>query len=456
MRFGPRNAYYLRISANTVLPLYLYLDERHVDWMSERVLQHVLEDLRPRILPKLKEEADAHLGPGGPVNAKRGSVDVYRGDTYQFGYFLRNTDPHAVLIKARQFVAKPDPPKEKAPSGSSPQKRKQRQKDDVALSSKKRKAKGKQKATKETEEEEEAISISSDEGGAVLESRSTSIGLRRSTRARKLVAGGYQEQDEERNDTDALETGDVNADIETTGPDVDVAMRATQPVDSASLDDRILLVMQDMGDVPQVAVKHEDEEPELSEPRSMGVPLPEDSQEHIVGEVSASGPDLDPTLEEEKEDKSKLSLQLNYQGFNIHGRCLCIIVEPYPPIRSVSRAPSLAPIGLVAPSAPRAPSIAPADFVPSGSTLRARTPLFLPEYDRERSVTPFPRHRNLPPVPLFNEGALEGDSDSDDGGMLEFSQILKSVGKNQAVTVEDDDEIDGAVFFGDADETREL
>jgi len=25
----------------------LYLDERHVDWMSDRILQHVLVDLRP-------------------------------------------------------------------------------------------------------------------------------------------------------------------------------------------------------------------------------------------------------------------------------------------------------------------------------------------------------------------------------------------------------------------------
>ena len=67
MKFNTRNAYYLRVSENTILPLYvslppalrsegsysksvvlqLYLDEQHVDWMSERVLQHVLADLRP-------------------------------------------------------------------------------------------------------------------------------------------------------------------------------------------------------------------------------------------------------------------------------------------------------------------------------------------------------------------------------------------------------------------------
>jgi hypothetical protein len=66
MSFRPRNAYYLRISADLVLPLYvgarlilvvrtptdfltrqLYLDERHIGWMSDLVLQHVLADLRP-------------------------------------------------------------------------------------------------------------------------------------------------------------------------------------------------------------------------------------------------------------------------------------------------------------------------------------------------------------------------------------------------------------------------
>jgi hypothetical protein len=64
MPFRARNPYYLRISKNNVLPLYvsstnvngvhaihsykLYLDDRHLDWMSDRVLQHVLEDLRPK------------------------------------------------------------------------------------------------------------------------------------------------------------------------------------------------------------------------------------------------------------------------------------------------------------------------------------------------------------------------------------------------------------------------
>ena len=68
-----------------------------------------------RIPNKLTAEADAHLGPGGPANAKKGTLDVHRGggsprqytrehthilpDTYQFGYFLRNTDPHVLVVK---------------------------------------------------------------------------------------------------------------------------------------------------------------------------------------------------------------------------------------------------------------------------------------------------------------------------------------------------------------------
>lgn len=65
MAFHTRNAYYLRVSSNNVLPLYvsdsmddqqnatlmahaqLYLDERHLEWMSDKVLQHVLADIRP-------------------------------------------------------------------------------------------------------------------------------------------------------------------------------------------------------------------------------------------------------------------------------------------------------------------------------------------------------------------------------------------------------------------------
>jgi hypothetical protein len=133
MPFRARNPYYLRISQKSVLPLYVFLDERHIDWMSDRVLQYVLADLRPLIIPKLKAEADAHLGPGGPPNAKKGTVDVHRGEFYQFCFFFRKTEPHSVLIKTRTFVAalpqsKVMPPPPSNPPSSRPCKGKSKRK----------------------------------------------------------------------------------------------------------------------------------------------------------------------------------------------------------------------------------------------------------------------------------------------------------------------------------------
>jgi len=34
MRFSTRNAFYLRASDRRIVPLFLYLDERHVSWPS--------------------------------------------------------------------------------------------------------------------------------------------------------------------------------------------------------------------------------------------------------------------------------------------------------------------------------------------------------------------------------------------------------------------------------------
>ncbi|KAH9006949.1 hypothetical protein EDB86DRAFT_28839 [Lactarius hatsudake] len=125
MPFLPRNSYYLRVSSSSVLPFYVYLDNEHVDWMSDRVLNKVVADLRSKIIPKLRAESDAYMGPGpAPANAKKGTVDVHRGgtchsrgkffysrihrDTYQFAYFLRETEPHSVLIKVCPLCNTPE------------------------------------------------------------------------------------------------------------------------------------------------------------------------------------------------------------------------------------------------------------------------------------------------------------------------------------------------------------
>jgi len=161
-------------------------------------------------------------------------------------------------------------------------------------------------------------------------------------------------------------------------------------------------------------------------------------------------------LDEDDAKKHKLALKLKYQGFNIFGRCLCVVVEPWPPIRSATRAPSVMPLTN---EVLRGSSIAPPDFVHSNSKQRGRTPLFLPELDRGRSQTPapFPLARTLPPVPLFNDAAPQSDDDgygSDD--LMVFSQALNAAGGMHVAAADDDDEMDGAVLFGDADEVREF
>lgn len=159
MTFRPRNAYYLRISTNVVLPLFvsqifrlsrtsvpdkcidqLYLDERHIDWMSDVVLQHVLADLRPlcvdidycnAIIDQLPAESSRSFRQRRMFTLaqeprllvrneelSRSTVEVciylvslvacslmdWITETYQFAYFFRKTEPHTVLFKVGKCV----------------------------------------------------------------------------------------------------------------------------------------------------------------------------------------------------------------------------------------------------------------------------------------------------------------------------------------------------------------
>ncbi|KAJ9090664.1 hypothetical protein QFC19_009526 [Naganishia cerealis] len=94
MPYSTRNALYLRISSWTVLPLYLYLDERHFN---------VVDSLFPilscngRLLAKFHAE--------DPNTTKKSTVEVHRGATYQFAFFFRKTDTrHVVLLKKREYI----------------------------------------------------------------------------------------------------------------------------------------------------------------------------------------------------------------------------------------------------------------------------------------------------------------------------------------------------------------
>ena len=374
--------------------------------------------------------------------------------------------------QTRHFVSAPAPPPEAlapprapspAPSKQKGKKRARAPRKTPAPSqkAKQRKTKGKQRA--QESDEEDVIDISSDEDDRPVAQapEPSSTAPRRSARARKVKAGGYREQDEDSEEEvqEIHQVHDVDADVNIEGPSEDAQTGPEQDRATVALqlDDSNLIAMDESEETPapQPSVKRETIEPSVSltgDPE----PVEEVIAEQVIETTGSAQEDAQPMLQdEEEEDKKKLTLRLRYEGFNIQGRHLCVVVEPYPPIRAQTRAPSLAPIFA---NPQRAPSIAPADYVPRGATpIREKTPLFLPEYDRERSVTPAPsfaRRRHLPPVPLFNES--QEDEDSDDGGFMEFTQILRSVSQNHAGAAEEDDEIDGAVLFGDADETREL
>ncbi|KAK0498639.1 hypothetical protein EDD18DRAFT_95533 [Armillaria luteobubalina] len=365
MTFRPRNPYYLRISEKNVLPLYLYLDDRHLEWMSDRILQHVLEDLRPKLFPlcyhvdcvvefkfsivsKLRTESELQKG-----SDKKGTVETHRGETYQFCYFLRKTQPHSVLLKSRNFITVPRQTTTSAPASKS-QKRKSNR--DTRKSRKKPKTKGKGRAQEDSDD-------SYDED---IPQEATERLARRSRRSRQG------------------------------GEDVDM----------------------------------DEEDPET------------DSQ--------ARNPPLEVEIGEE--EKPKPMLRVKYQGFDISDICLCIVVEPWPPIRMTSIAPPFLRARSQTPALNR--HSMPPPPVPEVSTLRReKTPLFLPdEYERERSETPAPfpgRYTSVAPP-------VHGDEDDDGWGMMEFSQVLNAVGDSRAGAIDEDEDMDGAVFFGDADEVKEL
>lgn len=457
--FSVRNAYYLRVSESSVIPLYLYLDERHVNWMSDKVLQHVLADLRPLVLPKLQAEKDIHFGPGAS-SGRKGAVDVHRGEDYQAAFFFQRTEPHNVIIKTRSFVPAPPPPSkvnipppQLAKTTGSSGKRKSRASENkgaqAASGRKRRKTKGRSRAhsddeEEEEEEEEEVISLSDSDSetdriqGAF---RKTPATTRRSQRTRKVPLGGYREDVE-----DPVEISpDESLDVEMAAP-TETTQRDEVPTEELS--DHDVPAMDHSAEI-LTTVKQEDTERSLESTMETAF-----DSETVVITSEPSRPLIE--VDDEDDKKDKLALKLKYQGFNIFGRCLCVVVEPWPPIRSATRAPSVMPLTN---EALRGSTIAPPDFVPSNNNQRARTPLFLPEFDRGRSLTPapFPRAKTLPPVPLFNDPTSDSDDDgygSDD--LMIFSQALNAAGGMHVAAADDDDEMDGAVLFGDADEVREF
>jgi hypothetical protein len=159
---------------------------------------------------------------------------------------------------------------------------------------------------------------------------------------------------------------------------------------------------------------------------------------------------IDIDLENDEEEKPKPMLQLKYQGFGIYGHCLCIVVEPWPPMRSVSRAAS------VMPTASSSPLIG---LVSTGEGGARLGPPLLPDNFGRETRTPFLSQKALPPVPLSNDpnpAEVLDEDDYDGSGMMELSQVLNAAGEFRAGAANDDEEMESGAFFGDADEAREM
>ncbi|KAH9966073.1 hypothetical protein BC827DRAFT_792664 [Russula dissimulans] len=417
MPFFSRNRYYLRVSSSSILPLYVYLDSQHVNWMSDRVLHQVIADLRPKIMPKLRAESGAHLGPGpAPTNVMKGTVDVHRGDTYQFAYFLRETEPHSVLVKTRNFVLDSDPPVPTS-SGSANQQAGNR---DVN-SSKKKRSEGSSSRTKR----------------------------RRAQRGNPAGGNSDDEEDYHPSDSELPDNDGVQAE-----DDGDVEM--TDDLDTGTTKGTRGVAEAEAEATTRADVKVEMEEQGLPQTKPSATTTTADSESSHVEETGTTSVPIE--IDEDEEPKPKLALELRYRAFSNSNRCLCVVVEPWPPQRSDSPAPSLVPSAVT-----RAPSVAPT--TPEVSTTnrgqRAKTPLFLPDVDDEPTTLSHSRFRTLPPVPLFGGPPASGDAESpeewgDNAALMQFSQMLNATGRVGGGDVQEEDEFDGTALFADADEAKEL
>lgn len=210
-----------------------------------------------------------------------------------------------------------------------------------------------------------------------------------------------------------------------------------------------LLRMTDVDETP-VVIKEETEDILPAQQTSDKVPSPSTGDTEVI-HIDVDEPD---------EKKIKPILQLRYQGFSIYDRCLCVILEPWPPLRELPkpRFTSVVPVSEEVPTL-RGASVTPRSGVPDRPAMgRSQTPLFLPDDDYRRSVTPAPgpsapSKRVLPPVPLFHESLDDSEEEDDSMGMMQLSQVLHNIGE-RAGSVDEEDENDGTVFMGDADERR--
>lgn len=398
------------------MPLYLYLDDRHLDWMSDRVLQHVVSDLQPLIVPKLQTERDTHFGLGA-ASGKRGTVEVHRGDFYQFAYFFRKIEPHSVVVKLRRFVAVSDLPQTRPAPGivSGASRANQKRTRSAGQRSRKR-----QKTRDESESLNPPADISEDDDSNILYGDNTGA-PRRSQRLNSTAPGRYCEGDgvlDIVDDTDSSEPLD--------------SVRITDPPPRNEFDLTEEVSMEVAGEATAVGSHG-----------GMDTSTEDNSQRGTLGAT-----EIDLTMEDEEEEKPKPVLRLSYQGLSVSSHCLCVVVEPWPSQHSTVPLQPVAPVPVALPSEASIGSCIDEDI----PLQRGRTPLFLPEFDEVTDL-----NKAHTQVPLFGTSSRQVD-DSGYGSdtIMNFSQAVNATGHTTAAFAEDDDDMEGAVLFGDADEVREF
>ncbi|WVQ97366.1 hypothetical protein IAU59_004478 [Kwoniella sp. CBS 9459] len=280
MHFSTRNAFYLRASNYRVIPLFLYLDERHVDWMSERVLHLVIGALQPKTSELLYTDR----------SQKKHKVHVERGEGYQYCYFLRTTTrTEVVLLKDKSFGLRPPtpPPPELIPEPST--------------SSSKRKA----ASSARSQASASASASKSRRASSRARTRSRSV----TTRPQAELGQEFQHAEEEDGDSPPLRAmpmamageggGDQQPLFDNADPDSDSEIRVkAEPVDDFD-----------------------------------GLP-PADTWTQTETEAV-----LDQVQEETNIKDWKPDVDVTYKGFGTSSVQLVLIIEPYPPLPASQYAP---------------------------------------------------------------------------------------------------------------------
>ncbi|KAI6791088.1 hypothetical protein KC367_g4429 [Hortaea werneckii] len=101
---------YLRITKYSVLEVRIYLDKpSDAPWLlssRDPVLPRIIEEVRPKVLPKLREENESSKRKGSKKN--RGIKDVVSQDDFEVTIFLTELSTrHSLLTKQKSFRDKP-------------------------------------------------------------------------------------------------------------------------------------------------------------------------------------------------------------------------------------------------------------------------------------------------------------------------------------------------------------